>query len=424
MTTILKKLVSCSSFGRLLREERTTLIIIKLLAMGIVAGTIWGCTDSNKTPDPGRELEFSRYDIEHSVAAPPSDKIGQIKLNTDREWIGGEIIYSERDSRFLVRDRHDGSWNTTWAYAFAYGTFSHKGIRPHQSATYICRETGQKYTVGSDGELKPVESVQGGSKKEIRVVSWNVGCFTKGTDAKLKFTDINAYEALCKEFAELTWQMGADLAGICEYRPTIFDGRNISSDIFGCYPFACETTDADNYHGNALFSTSAIRNVRSLNLGIGTALEGDILIGGTTVKVCICHATWWKNRIDGDANWRELKALAERYRHIRNVILMGDFNVMRDRQDRSWNLFADAGFIAANRATGDSPLLPTTYSNVLVSDAADNILVKGGRIANFEIIQSTPEGCDPLAPNPADKAKWDSVNLSDHFPLVCTIVFP
>lgn len=384
----------------------------------VVCGIAMRSCNDGSMPTADEALRFSAYDITHSVTAPPDDHEGRISLETGKKWFDGEIVYSERDGRFLIRDSRDNRWNTTWDYAFAYGDFTYKGIRPNPAQTYVCSETGQRYRV-DQGRLKAI----GASAATVRVMSWNIGCFTNGNHPQPQLSGEEAYDELCRKFSEVFNGYAADIVGLCEFVPEVTEGRLTAADILGRYANAYVSPLTENYCGKALFANSPIRNLNQIELGIGTAFEGDILIGGKTVRVCICHPTWWKNRINGDANWRELKALANRYRYVENVILMGDFNTRRDREDETWALFIDAGFTLANGRDGSPPGL-TSYNNTVNSNCVDNVLVKGGEILRLEILQHTPQGCSPTDPRPEDERRWDAVNLSDHFPLICDILFP
>lgn len=353
---------------------------------------------------------FAAYDITHSVNAEEDDPIGKI------QWInsnGNEVVYLERDGIFLTRNSN-GTWNQTWTCPESFGFAIDGHVRAYENQRYQCAQTGVTYTADAYGRLH----ANGEAINEpIKVTTWNVGGFNKGNSGKFFTTDSVRYREIITEFKAVIDSIKPDLIGCEEFLAQIYPDSLIRNDLFGDYPYASIPAIDLDYQAKGVFSRFPLYNSHAFKVGQSYALETDVLIGNTTYKLCLLHPTWWKSEIDN--NWLELEELAHRYKYVDCVIMMGDFNILKEREAESWGLFTSSGFNLANFSSLGT--LPTTYNSVICSMTLDNILVKGGEILEISTVQFTPEGVDPTMPNAADELLWDEVNPSDHFPFSAII---
>lgn len=358
---------------------------------------------------------FARYDVVHSSQAPTDDTRGKITLDTTLAR-PGYITYLERDGVFVTHS-YQGTWHTRWGNGNAFGTATAKGVVPKTSTVYVCTDTGQEYTV-VNGKLTPTAP----RGERLRVLSWNVGGFGKGNSGSFMASSSAQFEEIRLGFAKMLNYIGADLVGLCEYRNVIFSGKTMRHELMGNYPQATLSTTFDDYIGKGLFAATPMRNVEQIQLPGGMiALECEMLLGGRTFVVCLTHNPWNASDSPTDKNMESIMQLCQRYKYVPRVLLMGDFNAMREGEADRWNKFKAAGFTMANH--GSLGAILTSYDNELCSNAIDNIMVKGATIARVGVVQYTPEDCDPDNPQKADEAKWDAVNLSDHFPIYADIIF-
>ena len=357
---------------------------------------------------------FARYDVIHSSQGATDDR-GKITLDTVLAR-PGYITYLERDGVF-VTEAYAGTWHTRWGNADAFGRQTAKGVIPKANTIYVCTDSGQEYTV-IGGKLTPA-SVR---PERLRVLSWNVGCFGKGNSSSFMAESASGYEEIRLGFAKMFNHIGADIIGLCEYRDSIFSGKNIRDDLFGGYPQAILTDGFEEYTGKGIFAPIPMRNKTEISLpGGNKALECEMTIGGKTFVVCMTHNPWAASSSGVDNNMKAIEQLCARYKYVARVLLMGDFNVLRENEAQRWQKFRAAGFTMANHgAVG--PIL-TCYNNVKCTNTIDNIMVKGATIARVGTVQFTPDDCDPDNPVSADETKWDAVNLSDHFPIYADVIF-
>lgn len=357
---------------------------------------------------------FARYDVVHSSQGKSDDR-GNITLDTELAR-PGYITYLERDGVF-VTNSYQGTWNTHWGNGDAFGKVTPKGVTPKTNTLYVCTDTGQEYTV-VNGKLTPTVS----RPERLRVLSWNVGGFGKGNSGSFMASGVPQYEEIRLGFAKMFNFIGADIIGLCEYRDTILTGKHFRNDLFGGYPHAALSTSFDEYRGKGIFAASAMRNVTEISLpGDCIALECEMHLGGRTFVVCMVHNPWAISDSGEDNNLKGIEQLCKRYKYVPRVLLMGDFNALRDNEAARWQRFRDVGFTMANQGAVGAIL--TSYSNVKCSNAIDNIMVKGATIARVGTVQFTPEDCDPDNPDISDELKWDAVNLSDHFPIFADVIF-
>ncbi|MDE6534773.1 MAG: hypothetical protein K2K82_02055, partial [Muribaculaceae bacterium] len=356
-------------------------------------------------------VSFSAYDITHSITAADDDDLGKIQM-ADNPKNNDEIVYLERDGVFIGRSA-DGKWNRRWNGFPAYGEHDSGGVRPEAGRRFICSQTGVKFTADSLGHLVADNATQ----ETLTVTTWNLGGFNKGNSGTFVTSDSIRYEAILTEFRQVIDSIKPDLMGCTEFLANIYADRQIRDDLFSEFPYAEIPEISIHYQGKAFFSKYPLFNAHAFKVGQSIAMEADALIGNQIFKLCLIHPTWWRTEIDN--NWQELTELARRYKYVDRVILMGDCNVLKEREAESWQLFADSGFTLGNFGVFGS--LPTTYNSVICSMTLDNIMVKGAEILGVSTVQFTPEGLDPAMPNPADELLWDAVNPSDHFPFTAII---
>lgn len=372
-----------------------------------MASTLSACNRDDGIPE-NAVYPFDCYDIMHTVDAPADDEAGRIRFTEGADpWRSGDIIYLERDGLFVYRDRMD-VWSQHWGYATNYGKYNSDGIQPTPGQKYYCAQTATQYVANENGRLEPIDA----TTEPIKVTTWNIGGFNNGNSSTFTAKDEENYQSVLSRFAPVMELLDADLIGLCEYLPSIFESREIRQDLMGPYPFEAFSEVANNYLGKALYSRFCLSNVKQLSIFGSIALEADITVGGRIFKVCLCHPVWWTT--DGNPNRKSLEYLAKRYKYTQRVILMGDFNFPKDAEQESLKIFTDVGFSAANLSRFGS--LRTSYNTVLGSPALDNIFTKGAEILSVSVLQYTPEGLDPANPRIADESLWDAVNPSDHFP--------
>lgn len=372
-------------------------------------GFIRGVIDLSEPVDS--LVSFSAYDITHSITAADDDVIGKIQM-TDNPKINDEIVYLERDGVFIGRSTN-GIWNRRWTGFPAFGEYDSGGVRPEAGRRFICSQTGVKFTADSLGHLVPDNVTQ----ETLTVTTWNLGGFNKGNSGTFVTTDTVRYDAILTEFRRVIDSIKPDMMGCTEFLANIYADRLIRDDLFSEFPYAEIPEISVHYQGKAFFSKYPLFNARTLEVGQSIAMEADALIGNQIFKLCLIHPTWWRSEIDN--NWQELTELARRYKYVDRVILMGDCNVLKEREPESWQLFADSGFTLGNFGAFGS--LPTTYNSVICSMTLDNIMIKGGEILEVSTVQFTPAGLDPTMPDAADELRWDAVNPSDHFPFTAVI---
>lgn len=353
-------------------------------------------------------LPFNCYDIMLSNDAAYDDKVGRIRITENADpWRSGDVVYIERDGLFMFRDKQQ-NWSRHWGFGSLYGSYDPRGVRPIAGQRYYCEQTGCEYVADDDGKLIPTDN----PVSQINVTTWNIGGFNSGNSGWFNVKSDEEYQAILNRFAPIIEIIDADLIGLCEFLPSIFEDKQIRDDLMSAYPSEAISEVSGDYKGKALFSRFSLSNPKILSIHGSIALEADATIGGRVFKVCICHPVWWKTY--GDPNMKSLQYLADRYKYVGHVILMGDFNILRERVDESLKMFTDAGFSTAN--LGKFGAIVTSYNTERSTPALDNIMVKGAEIISVSTVQVTPPGLDPNNPRIEDELLWDAVNPSDHFP--------
>lgn len=390
------------------RQTFTTYVVAAIAAMSLPA-----CDSNDEERAENSVYKFDGYDIMLSNYAPADNVSGRInRIDESDPWRPGRIVYVERDGLFMYRDSR-GYWSHHWGYASYYGTYDSKGVRPTPGSRYYCSQTATEYIANEEGKLIPTSDTQ----SEITVTTWNIGGFNNGNSGSFTAKSADDYQAVLSRFSPIIGTIDADLTGFCEYLPSIYAKRSIRDDLMGDYPYDAISKTSGSYLGKALFSRFPLSNVTQLIVHSSIALEADAIINGRVFKVCVCHPVWWSN--DVDPNLQTLKYLANRYKYVERAILMGDFNILRSREEESLRLFTEAGFTPAN--SGRFGSIVTSYNSVYCTPAIDNIMVKGAEISSVSVLRFTPEGLDPQNPRLEDELLWDAANPSDHFPLTATL---
>lgn len=251
----------------------------------------------------------------------------------------------------------------------------------------------------------------------FRVLSWNIGHYAKGNNGSSTITE-DTYESQKREFRKVFNKYGADIVGLCEYS-SIFYGEETATDaILPQYQYKSIAPTESGFVGLALYSAIKMTKYAEYSVGNGyTAYESHIDVAGKDVIVCICHLPWQSH----DLNKAAISTILSRYDEHPYVVVMGDLNFNTGYEEDDAKMFTDAGYQVAN--WGYLGKILTSYNNKIASNYLDNVCVKGGSILHTEVLQNTPEGKDPDAPVLEDETLWDAVNLSDHFPIICDVMF-
>lgn len=241
------------------------------------------------------------------------------------------------------------------------------------------------------------------------IAQWNIGHFSRGVypDSSINGNDFdNKYKA----YTSLISSISADFISVNEFSP-IFgedsDGKakEAGSLLFNEYEFRYEGRQS-RYSCNAVFSKTALTEVSEIDYQCNQTaqishtsaikatdyylIESNIDIKGTPTKIVSTHLAFDNN--DQSVVRNQVLEIIERYQSDNNVILCGDWNVP---DINIFSLFHSAGYQLANHGSfGD---FVTFGSNRII----DNIMIKGFPIKDVRIIKS---------------------NLSDHFPLIVTIL--
>ena len=278
-------------------------------------------------------------------------------------------------------------------------------------------ETNSKNIVGAINELHGhITSGVGQKTLRLRVLSWNIGHFAKGNTTSSTITE-ETYEVTKNEFRKVFNHFGADVVGLCEFSSKFYQNETTKEAILGQYKYSYIAPTEAEYIGTALFSAIELDNLEEFTPYQNRAYEGTIKLGDKSVKICMCHLPWSSY----ETNMMAINAVVSRYVNDKYVIVMGDFNISAGYEEETIKVLTDAGYEVAN--WGYLGKILTSYNNATASNYLDNVIVKGGSILHTEVLQNTPEGLDPNNPQLSDETKWDAVNLSDHFPIICDIEF-
>lgn len=255
------------------------------------------------------------------------------------------------------------------------------------------------------------------SSARLRYLHWNVGHWAKG-NATQSAINASTYETTKKDFRQLFNHYGADIVGMVEYSEIFYEQETAQDAILCQYPHLYMAPTQSGYIGVAWASAMSIDQRVEFQVGNGyTAYEGIITAGMKQITICEVHTPWQSAEMCINAH----QLLIDRYADTRYVIVAGDMNVVRGTETTIQQMWQNAGYEMAN--WGYLGNINTQYNGEHCVNYLDNIFVKGGTIVHTEVLQNTPEGCDPDNPLLSDETLWDEVNLSDHFPLISDIIF-
>lgn len=257
----------------------------------------------------------------------------------------------------------------------------------------------------------------------FRILSWNVGHWAKGNSGSSKVTPAD-YESTKMAFHKVFNDYNPDVVGCCEYSSIFYNNGSGTTttardDIFSQFKKYSIGSEI-GYVGTAEFANCTMLEKNEISLENNyKALEFSLPLTATKkVKICMCHLPW---QVESEQQ-ASLDTLIQRYANEPYAIIMGDMNFHKNKEMTSINKLTAAGYQNAN--WGYMGKILTSYNNVVCSNYLDNIAVKGGSILRVQVLQNTPEGCDPDNPDINDELLWDAVNLSDHFPIIADVEFP
>lgn len=236
-------------------------------------------------------------------------------------------------------------------------------------------------------------------KKSYTIATWNIGHFSKG-EKTCSTINSSTYRANYDELKKvLEDSINADVLCLNEYSEIFFSDRNkkdqITKDLFfGDYDYS-EIGPLLGYSCNSIFSRLKLKRVKQRKFEISKTiaekmpraenyyyLESDLYIGNIKIKLVCAHTTSSANAVSQS----QISELLNRYRDEERVIMCGDWNT------QDFSLFKNGGYSIGNNGS-----LKTFPGKAY---ALDNIVVKGLVISDVRIVRT---------------------NLSDHFPLVCSI---
>lgn len=300
-----------------------------------------------------------------------------------------------------------------------------------------------------------VDAMLGNASRPIRVLQYNLGHFSCGTQETSNITSANYAEKLAHWKAKIR-NIDADIIGMPEY--AAYFGNNGSGSvatpncgIFDGYNLSVGNSAASGWWINALASRFQMADAGDYDLGstgsgvsAAYARYATIEIGGKSVKIVATHLNWAKTAAHIASRAIEIKNLIKWLQNDDYVILCGDFNtdgsVVQSASKTEADFMAGAnefdpflygftedgvtyegGFTLANHglwgdlktcdATGSRPdhLTDASYGNNNPDtfynrpfSCLDNIIVKGFRMSNVMVI--------------------DDGYLSDHCGVVCDLV--
>lgn len=231
------------------------------------------------------------------------------------------------------------------------------------------------------------------------LATWNIGHFSNGSKSYSTIKE-NDMDSVCEAYKGLIYQsIGADVMCINEYSQSLgkdLDGKTRRADrcIFGKFKnkVICEQY---GYSCNAIFGNIRFRNWSKndfesskpyINKDYRAAhyyyISTDIHVGGKIIKFICAHLISRQDKLCQE----EISELINKYKDCDRVIMCGDWNTT------DFSQFRKAGYSLANNGT----LFTYPYK----SYPLDNIIVKGLRISDVKMIKT---------------------DLSDHYPLVCTV---
>lgn len=290
-----------------------------------------------------------------------------------------------------------------------------------------------------------VDALIGGASKRIRVLQYNIGHFSLGTDYNTNITSAN-YDEMLARWKKRIKDIDADIIGLPEYNYVFGNNgttnvRTENTGIFSGYNISVRS-NGSGYWINALASRYPMTDVGDHDLGSlanaqqAYARYATININGIPVKIVATHLNWSYNQVRMESRTVEIKNLIKWLDNEPYVILMGDFNTdgqivnydakTEDEYMSGANEFDpflygftedgttyQGGFTLANHgiwgdlktanATGSRPDTVTELKPFMNRPfaAIDNIIVRGFRMDNVLVI--------------------DDGHLSDHCALMCDL---
>lgn len=253
----------------------------------------------------------------------------------------------------------------------------------------------------------------------FRMLSWNVGHWAKGNASSSTVT-AQTYESTKMGFHQVFNNYSPDIVGCCEYSSIFYQNKTAREDIFGQYKDVYIGTEA-GYIGTAFFANLVMENKAEIALENNyKAIEFKVRISkDKRIVICMCHLPWQSEQMQQDS----LTTLINRYANEEYAIIAGDMNMHANMESNTISRLNNAGYQTSNWGYLGKILTLYNGAAVSVSNYSDNIAVKGGSILRTQVLQNTPQGKDPDNPQIEDETKWDAVNLSDHFPMICDIEF-
>ncbi len=250
-------------------------------------------------------------------------------------------------------------------------------------------------------------------EESLRIMQWNIGHFSMGKSTKSSVTDALFYVRR-DSFQNVFLKEDADIIALCEYSLFFTDTPNhpkclTDTLLLNDYPFIYLGNNGTqrNFCFNTLFSKNTLAGnmtiefksnketiITSSKLLSATDyyyIRSTITLGAKTITLIATHLAFDLNNPEIVKN--QIKELIEVLRDEEYVIICGDFNT---DNNNDYQLFADAGYSLAN--DGSLATFPTNNPY----KPLDNIIVKGLHVCNVHL---TP------------------TFLSDHFPIVCDVVF-
>lgn len=265
----------------------------------------------------------------------------------------------------------------------------------------------------------------GNEQVKLKYLHWNIGHFAVGNNTSSTITQSN-YEEKKKAFIKMFEHFNADIVGLCEWSSVFYDGLYADNEILSMYKYHNTAPTEKQYQGLSIHSRETIKLKNFVEFDLGNnqnkAYECILTLAGEDIYVCECHLPWESQ----SANDTALNILMNRYSDKDKVIIAGDFNFFKGDSTHipyteSYARVKALGYESAN--CGKWGNLLTSYNNVICTNYLDSIFVKGGQILHTEVVQKTPTGKDADNPSTSDELLWDNVNLSDHFPICCEIMF-
>lgn len=246
-------------------------------------------------------------------------------------------------------------------------------------------------------------------KDSLVVFQWNIGHFSHGGLPFSNISQDDIQEAIIN-YNNILEQYAPDIISINEYSNILGEYQDIkfiSRDIlFHSYKFAY-LFPQNNYSCNSVFSRYPLMDVRNNSFSCNkdtqithtSAIKADdyyyissfIIWNGKLISFISTHLAFDDN--NEEIAKAQIRELVDKFSECDYVIMCGDWNCSQD----SFDIFKDNDYQLANC---------DQYGNIItypaLSKCLDNIIVKGLSVHNIKVIKT---------------------DLSDHYPIMCTIKF-